>query len=162
MQSEEKDDAIHFFYGQNNPFSQWYRCYFYVDGVKYNCAEQYMMHQKALLFGDEDVAEEIMMVQTPYMQKRLGRGVRHFRQDKWDKECYKIVTKGNTEKFKQNPHLLKELLATHPKTLAETNPYDCIWGIGLGSWDDRIHDKMLWRGENRLGYILTEIRNREM
>ena len=36
-----------FFWRSESPFSQWHPSGFEVDGVKYNCAEQYMMHQKA-------------------------------------------------------------------------------------------------------------------
>jgi hypothetical protein len=39
-----------FFFGaenENGEFSQWYIKKFQVDDVWYNCAEQYMMHQKA-------------------------------------------------------------------------------------------------------------------
>ncbi len=36
-----------FFWRSESPFSQWHKSTFYVDGIKYNCAEQYMMHQKA-------------------------------------------------------------------------------------------------------------------
>ena len=36
-----------FFWRSESPFSQWHKSTFYVDGTKYNCAEQYMMHQKA-------------------------------------------------------------------------------------------------------------------
>ncbi|MBC1996683.1 NADAR family protein, partial [Listeria seeligeri] len=31
-------------------FSQWWICSFKVDGVEYNCAEQFMMAEKAKLF----------------------------------------------------------------------------------------------------------------
>ena len=36
-----------FFFTAASPFSQWHPCEFTVDGVKYTCAEQFMMHQKA-------------------------------------------------------------------------------------------------------------------
>ena len=35
-------------------FSQWWDCRFTVDGVEYRTAEQYMMAEKARLFGDEE------------------------------------------------------------------------------------------------------------
>ena len=41
-----------FFFTEANPFSQWYRCTFTVGENTFNCAEQYMMHGKALLFAD--------------------------------------------------------------------------------------------------------------
>ena len=55
------------------PFSQWHRANFTIDGVTYNCAEQYMMHQKALLFADYDVAKQIMASTNPKEQKALDR-----------------------------------------------------------------------------------------
>ena len=36
-----------FFFGAESPFSQWHPAVFTLDGVEYNCAEQYMMSQKA-------------------------------------------------------------------------------------------------------------------
>lgn len=36
-----------FFFGSDTPFSQWHPAEFELDSVKYYCAEQYMMHQKA-------------------------------------------------------------------------------------------------------------------
>ena len=35
------------FYSKASPFSQHHHAEFTVDGLQYNCAEQYMMHQKA-------------------------------------------------------------------------------------------------------------------
>ena len=40
--------------------SQWYISSFKVDNIKYFCAEQYMMSQKALLFNDLDTYNKIM------------------------------------------------------------------------------------------------------
>ena len=37
--------------------SQWYPCQFAVDGVTCTSAEQYMMAEKAKLFGDEEIDE---------------------------------------------------------------------------------------------------------
>jgi len=31
----------------HGPFSQWHGCRFKIDGVRYNCAEQFMMAQEA-------------------------------------------------------------------------------------------------------------------
>ena len=44
---EGAEERFTFFFGAESPFSQWHRATFTVEGVKYNCAEQYMMHQKA-------------------------------------------------------------------------------------------------------------------
>ncbi len=49
---ERTKEEFTFFFGQQTVFSQWHPCSFTLDGVQYNCAEQYMMHQKA---GECDV-----------------------------------------------------------------------------------------------------------
>ena len=36
-----------FFWRSESKFSQWHPAEFEIDEIKYNCAEQYMMHQKA-------------------------------------------------------------------------------------------------------------------
>ena len=43
----ETGERFTFFFGAESPFSQWHSAVFAVDGVEYNCAEQYMMHRKA-------------------------------------------------------------------------------------------------------------------
>ena len=45
-QRTERDNITLFFHS-DDVLSQWYRTKFQVDGIHYNCAEQYMMHQKA-------------------------------------------------------------------------------------------------------------------
>ena len=62
--------------------------------------------------------------------------------------------------FSQNGELKEALLATHPKLLVECNPYDCVWGIGLGKTNPAARDKSQWRGKNLLGNILTEYRDK--
>jgi len=45
--AEDPEEGYTLFWRQQSPFSQWHPAYFDVDGIIYNCAEQYMMHQKA-------------------------------------------------------------------------------------------------------------------
>ena len=41
------EEFTFFYTGDSTVFSQWYLTKFTVDGIEYNCAEQYMMYQKA-------------------------------------------------------------------------------------------------------------------
>lgn len=141
----------------SGPFSQWHRCKFAVDGVEYNCAEQYMMHQKALFFKDTETAKKIMETSSPKAQKALGRQVTSFDAGAWDGVARDVVLRGNLAKFKQNPDLLATLLATKG-TLVEASPYDKIWGIGLKEGDPKTLDRATWRGKNWLGQVLTAAR----
>lgn len=43
----DERDKYEYFWRKESVFSQWYSCEFEVDGITYNCTEQYMMHQKA-------------------------------------------------------------------------------------------------------------------
>lgn len=48
---EDEKEKYVYFWQKHSVFSQWYPCTFVIDGIKYNCAEQYMMYKKAgLLF----------------------------------------------------------------------------------------------------------------
>ncbi|XP_060077343.1 N-glycosidase Npun_R5314-like [Ylistrum balloti] len=153
-----KKEDFEFFWKEASPFSQFHPAVFKVDGVQYNCAEQYMMHQKALTFKDEENAKAIMKAAKPFAQKKLGRKVRNFVPEVWSAKCVDVVKKGNIAKFSQNSHLQKKLLDTHPKILVEASPRDRIWGIGLASGNKLAWNKSTWRGKNLLGYALTDVR----
>lgn len=55
--------------------SNWYLSDFSIDGISYSSMEQYMMHQKALLFKDSEAAEEILKTEQVGKIKALGRSV---------------------------------------------------------------------------------------
>ncbi|MDY3766242.1 MAG: NADAR family protein [Lachnospiraceae bacterium] len=139
--------------------SQWYACDFEVDGQKYHTTEQFMMAQKALLFGDRDTYEMIMAADNPKDYKALGRLVKNFVSEIWDKNKLEIVVRGNIAKFSQNEALREFLLETGEKVLVEASPYDGIWGVNLGMDDPKIQNPNNWKGENLLGCALMEARD---
>ncbi|WP_343681013.1 NADAR family protein [Chryseobacterium arthrosphaerae] len=140
-------------------FSQWYPSKFEEDGVLYKTAEHYMMAEKARLFNDYEIAEEILQVKTPNQAKSLGRKVKNFDAQLWDEHKYELVKKGNLLKFSQNQKIRKFLLSTGKKILVEASPYDKIWGIGMLETDRRAENPLLWNGENLLGFALMEVRD---
>ena len=140
-------------------FSQWYDCYFEVEGVQYHTTEQYMMASKAKLFGDEEVCQEIMMAYHPHDYKKLGRKVRGFNPELWDARKYDIVVEGNKAKFGQNVDIREFLLSTGDAILVEASPYDKIWGIGLVREAALKGTVEQWQGENLLGCALMEARD---
>lgn len=148
-----------FFWGPNFPYSQFYACEFTIDDITFNCTEQYMMYNKAMLFEDEEVAEMVLKENDPRQHKKLGRKVKNFDQKTWDANCSAIVERGNKAKFSQNEELKATILETHPKTIVETSPHDKIWGIGLHKNDPLAWDRSTWKGLNLLGQALTKIRD---
>jgi ribA/ribD-fused uncharacterized protein len=146
-----------FFYG--GPGSQWYPSWFTIEGVEYNCAEQFMMAEKARLFGDDDALDIIMKSDNPKVQKATGRLVRGFVSSKWEANRKLIVYRANFAKFTQDTNCLNWLLATDGTTLVEASPWDRVWGIGLAANDPRALSRSTWQGSNDLGEIETQVRN---
>lgn len=145
-----------FFWG--GPFSQWYKSEFMLDNITYTTAEQYMMAEKALLFKDMDIYNQILKTNDPKKCKKLGQQVKNFDQKIWDNNKEQIVYMGNYAKFSQNMVLKETLLTTQDTILVEASPYDTIWGIGLAEDNIDCKNKSKWKGQNLLGFILTKVR----
>lgn len=150
-----------FFWQTNSPFSNWYPATYVLDTITFNCSEQGVMYDKAVLFGDHAIAKKILQC-NGYQQglmKNLGRQVSGFNEELWKKHRIPIYKKHCYAKFSQNPHLKIALLNTSGKILVEASPTDKIWGIGLSKSAALITPPNKWKGTNLLGKLLTEIRN---
>ena len=136
--------------------SNWFEAPFTIDGQRYNCAEQFMMAEKARHFGDHDTLAKIMTASHPATQKRLGRSVKGYDDDEWSRVRQRLVTPGVVAKFRQNPDLMTRLLRTRSscKVIAESSPEDHSWGtvLYLSHEDAARPDK--WPGRNLLGNVL--------
>jgi len=139
--------------------SNWHHSSFEYAGVYYNCAEQFMMYQKAMLFDDEPIAKEILATEDTFLMKQLGRKVHNYNDLLWRKLSYRIMYKGLKAKFLQNPELRETLLNTGNDILAECAPRDFIWGIGMGKDNPDLQDTSKWRGSNKLGILLMDVRS---
>jgi len=148
-------DKYHFFWG--GPFSNWTPSEFVVDGLTFNCGEQYMMYEKAMTFGDKRTAQLIMESPSPRDQKKLGRQVRNYDDKVWEQVRFKKVKKGLMEKYKQDPFFNNYLKERKDKIIVEASPYDAIWGIGLSENDPNILEKKEKWGQNLLGKCIMEI-----
>ncbi|TFK83487.1 DUF1768-domain-containing protein, partial [Polyporus arcularius HHB13444] len=129
--------------------SQWYKSPFSArvtlpDGeerdVTFTTAEHWMMGQKALLFGDQEIFERIASttkgtrtrIPGPKEVKALGRKVRNFDEGRWARERERIVLEGTLHKFRQHADLRALLLGTGERELVEASPMDGVWGVGGG------------------------------
>jgi ribA/ribD-fused uncharacterized protein len=139
--------------------SQWWPAGFTVDGVRYRTAEHYMMWSKAMLFGDRQTADRILVARHPRAAKLVGRGVAGFDDQTWADRRFAIVVAASRAKFGQHPDLRAWLLGTGDRVLVEASPTDRIWGIGLAATDERATDPERWRGLNLLGFALMQTRS---
>lgn len=138
-------------------FSQWHKINFIENGINFNCCEQYMMYHKALLFNDSEIKEKILKSTNPKEQKALGRSVKGFNYEVWEKKATEVIYRGNYLKFSKEP-LLTLLLNTRGKILVEASPFDIIYGVGIRKDNPAINNYKNWNGKNKLGFILTDLR----
>ena len=81
-----------------------------------------MMVQKAKLFKNEDIVAKMAQTTDPKTHKALGRKVKGFDNDVWNREKERIVEEGSWFKFTQSTNVEKLralLLATGEKELVE-------------------------------------------
>ncbi|KAL7627876.1 hypothetical protein AAE478_002071 [Parahypoxylon ruwenzoriense] len=176
--SSPSHDPI-FFWKPSEPdagfLSQWYDEQPFLDrtsltsspnGKTYATAEHYMMHHKALLFGDVAAAAAILHADTPREVRALGRAVRNFDDAVWARERERIVREGTWCKFslpaagssspEHGRRLRDALLATGARLLVEASPFDRIWGVGFGA-AKAPRNRRKW-GLNLLGKCLMDVR----
>lgn len=139
--------------------SQWFLSLFTIGDITYSCAEQFMMAEKARVFGDGVALDRILHTDDPREHKAWGRRVTGFDADQWNAVCRGIVYTGNLAKFSQSPELAGRLLKTGDRTIVEASPIDMIWGVGLATNDPRVHDPTEWRGTNWLGIAIMQVRD---
>ena len=144
----------------NGYLSNWYPSSFTVDSVAFSSMEQFMMYRKAICFGDEAVAAQILSTSDVAKIKSLGRQVSNYDESMWNGIRQIVVYEGLLAKFSQNEELKAKLKATGNAVLAECAVKDRIWGIGLSMKDPDRLNKAKWNGQNLLGYALMMVRER--
>ena len=118
----------------NGYLSNWYPSPFTVEGVAFSSMEQFMMYRKAICFGDEAVAAQILSTSDVAEIKSLGRQVSNYDESMWNGIRQIVVYEGLLAKFSQNEELKGKL----------KDP-------------DRLN-KAKWNGQNLLGYALMMVR----
>ena len=147
-----------YFYGHDSPFSNFYPSNITIDGIQFNCVEQAFFYKKSIYLGEPEIGAQILAETQPAIQKKLGES---FGQRDWGNPikaltCMSCIV---LEKFTQNKYLAQILLKTGDKILAESNPHDKHWGIGLSA-KDAITNGNSWPGNNVMGDILSDVRKK--
>ena len=152
-----------FFWGEFP--SNWHPCIFNVnhngESLTFFNSEQYFMWVKAITFGDEEIAKEILLTgKNPKTAKALGRKVKNYDDKTWNDIRYKVMVEANMLKYSQNPGLKAQLLNKEfdGKHFCEASSYDKIWGVGMTENNPLILDENNWLGQNLLGKVLDEVR----
>jgi N-glycosidase YbiA len=120
---------------------------FEVDGVKWPTVEHYFQAHKFTSPSSKEHRERIRSSDSPRQAKALGQSRSHSIRPDWDAVREDIMRKALRAKF-SDPALRALLLSTGERPLVEDSPYDRYWGTGKDG-----------RGKNRLGALLTELRD---
>lgn len=106
---------------ENGYLSNWYPSTFTHNGITFSSMEQYMMYRKALSFGDEKVATQILATDNAAEIKALGRLVSGYDESLWNGIRQIVVYEGLFAKFTQNPDL-RERLKDYQITCKQKKP----------------------------------------
>ena len=144
--------------GEWRGLSNMYEAPFQVDSITFPTVEHYFQWSKAKKFGDGFIADKILKTPSPKAVKSLGKKVKDFDKEVWDKVKDGVMRTGVKAKFMQHPDLKTKLMETGVKPIGEASARDKYWGIGTSADTSKANDPTKWPGKNVLGKMLADLR----
>ena len=129
-----------------------------IDGTKYQTVTHFVEASKAKQFEDSETYEKIRGAKSAKAAKALGDKVKNYNTEAWESKRDHIMEQGVRAKFVQHPELRKELDNTGDKTIGEADARDTYWGIGTGMESVKSKTPSKWRGLNKMGKLLMDLR----
>ena len=128
--------------------------------VKLPTSEHVFMALKAYYFGDNEVLQKIIVTDSPKEAKRLGRLVKNFSEEAWEKQREVAMWQAIKLRSVFDRRFTEALLNPiyEGKEFVECNPYDFVWSCGLEEDDPKALNVNEWRGLNLLEKLLTKLR----
>ncbi len=146
------------FFRKESPLSNFHPCPIKIDNKNYFCTEQYYQYKKCEFFDDDEAGAKVMAATTAFKCYQAGSAVRNYDQTRWRQQCDAVMKQALEVKFRK-PNMKEFLLSTESKIIAECNGKDMYWGIGYYSNNPLSNSKDTWRGQNRLGTLLMQVRD---
>ena len=128
-------------------------------GKDYSCTEQYYFSSKATAYGDDEAYKGIMKATNPGKMLQLGKRATNLTGIEWTDQQFGVMLRANIAKFQQNEAAREALRATGQTKLGEASKQSTFWSTGLSLYHKDRGDSNLWSGQNKMGEILTQIRN---
>ena len=152
-------DNITAFFSSFSVFSNHYPCALTTGEGEFTSVEQYYMYQKANHFGDHVSASAIRDTSDPVAAKTLGKQIKGFKVKEWNEVRDQYMQVGVSAKFEQNSDLAQLLKGTGTAALVEANRSDTYWGAGISLESEDLWNPSKWKGKNKLGTMLKELRD---
>ena len=134
--------------------SNMFKCTIVHEGNTFTSSEQNYWHDIATLAGDQRAIEELRDVKNGYEAKRIGERIKIIEDIKQQKEP--IMARAIERKFRQNPVLVRKLIATQGNLYEATT--DTLFGCGLVLAQKAQIGKPGMPGHNKLGNQLMDLR----
>ena len=106
----------------------------------------------------KEAFEKILKAKSAQSAKAAGKKVKEYKEETWKEKKDEVMKTVLRAKFTQNLELRKKLLDTEDKRLANADSRDKYWGIGTSANTTMAKDPKKWKGENKLGAMLEELR----
>jgi ribA/ribD-fused uncharacterized protein len=129
-----------------------------VEGIQYPTVEHYFQAMKAKEFKDYEMLAKIVIAKTPKAVKAMGKKVKNFVKEVWDAKRDEVMRTGVRAKFVQHPELRKQLQETGERQIGEADARNMYWGIGTSEASEKSKHPEKWRGQNKMGKLLMELR----
>ena len=156
---QRENESVVGFLGQLSPLSNFFRTDLLIEGRKYENVEKYFQSKKAEMYGDMQTMSEILLQEDPVEIKKLSKRIARPGGKPLVRDMnaeVKIMHTALKAKFNK-PELKTFLLATANKSIVECSS-DQFWGCGLGLQDPEALVKAKWKGQNKLGQLISSIR----
>ena len=129
-----------------------------IDGTTYASVTHYFIAMKAREAKNDDLYEKIVSAATAKAAKALEKKIT-LKEEDWEPKQDTIMQKAVRAKFTQHPEIRAKLLETGDRPIGFADARDIYWGIGTSRDTDKARKKSKWRGQNKLGLIIEELRN---
>ena len=143
-------------YNRDSPLSTWYPAPFIVKGQTYICRQQYIKHQEALLYADQETAEKILQTTDP--DEIVRTEIEGDGKEKWYWHERGFLFEAAAHQFSCNSDLNQLLLDTGDLYLGHA-ALSRLLGIGVEFESVRALNTKRWNGSNLCGRVLMQIRD---
>ena len=127
------------------------------DDLKFASSEHAYLYTRCMLIGEENVADAVRNAPTPKDAKNIASSISRHLMNEWDDSKERIMYEILLSKSKCVPEFRQALLLSGSSSIVEATS-NVFWGCGLNSTLAKTTLPKFYRGQNKLGIILEQLR----